>query len=195
VRTSVAGLAAVAVLGSCSRDSARSAPGATVPTTARSTTTTDPYAVPAVIDTAYVNKVLGALDQAVGEVARLVISANSIPAVVAERLRDVYADELVQLRLTSFRHDLDDKFSGYRLDPGNRKTTVIRLITVKPSCVFAEVSRDYSAVTSAASSSPTREWVGLVPRSATATNPTRWVLTYDGFTESGSEPPDTCAGS
>ena len=54
----VAGLAGCGVGGSS---------GADGPTATRPTVPPDPYAVPAVIDEAYVNRVLAALDQANGE--------------------------------------------------------------------------------------------------------------------------------
>ena len=44
-------------------------PTATVP---QGTTTTNPYAVPPVIDEPYVNRVLAGLDQGVGDIVRLV---------------------------------------------------------------------------------------------------------------------------
>ncbi|MFN2504089.1 MAG: hypothetical protein ABR540_07650, partial [Acidimicrobiales bacterium] len=67
-------LVAVAVLSlvACSDDPTVDPPSATVGTEAPSTTSADPYAVPAVIDEAYVNRVLAGLDAAVGEVVRLV---------------------------------------------------------------------------------------------------------------------------
>jgi hypothetical protein len=195
VRASVAGLAAVTALGSCSRDTERAAPGATVPTTARVTTTTDPYAVPPVIDVAYVNKVLGALDGAYGEVVRSLVSTGTVSPGITDRLKAIYADDLVQLRLASFEKAKANGFSNYRSPPGDRRTVVTELSTADGQCVFAHVSRDYSAVTSRVSPEQTSEWVTLVPKPGTlgrTTNSTPWILTYDGFERDGRGPTGQC---
>lgn len=70
--TVVAALALAASACSSSTGAARP-PSATVGTETPRTTTTNPYAVLAVIDTAYVNRVLAGLDAAVGGVTRLVV--------------------------------------------------------------------------------------------------------------------------
>ncbi|MDQ6929018.1 MAG: hypothetical protein M3159_10235, partial [Actinomycetota bacterium] len=124
MRTGMAGLAAVAMLASCSRDPAPSASSATVPTTARPTTTTDPYAVPQVIDVAYVNKILGALDAAVGDITRMVVRTRDVPPEAQQRLRALYLGEFYDLAMQSYRQDIDRNFAGALPNPGNQVTTV-----------------------------------------------------------------------
>ena len=79
-------LVGLVVLGACGGgDDDALGPTATLP---QATTTTDPYAVPAVIDEAYVNRVLAGLDQAVGEVTRLVVSLSRFrlrPSIVSRQ--------------------------------------------------------------------------------------------------------------
>ncbi|MDQ6910597.1 MAG: hypothetical protein M3Z84_07430 [Actinomycetota bacterium] len=197
MQASVAGLAAVAVLGSCSRDSTRSAPGATVPTTARPTTTTDPYAVPAVIDVAYVNRVLGALDAAVGDITRMVIAERDISPAVQKQLRALYVGEYFDLAVKSYRQDIDRNFPGALPSPGNQVTAVSSLISATSACIFIEASRDFSGVSATPDTSLAKVWVAL-KHSAPADsslNKTGWVYAYDGFTQDRTQPRDPCADS
>ena len=71
-------------------------PTATVP---QATTTTNPYAVPPVIDEAYVNRVLAGLDQAVGDVIRLVVSSRTLSPEALDRLRTIYVGDALDLSI------------------------------------------------------------------------------------------------
>lgn len=197
MQASVAGLAAATVLASCSRGADKGAVGATVPTTARVTTTTDPYAVPPVIDIAYVNRVLAALDAAVGDVTRLVIRDRSVSPEAKDRLSALYLGEYLQLTLDSYDQELQGGLQGARPNPGNRKTTVSRLISATPGCIFVEASRDFSAVSTNVDPALSRLWVGLKPVSAeqAGLNPTHWSYVVDGFSQGRTQPENPCVAS
>ena len=186
-----------AALVSCSSDAPEAdGPTATVPL---ATTTTDPYAVPEIIDAAYVNRVLAGLDQAVGEVVRLVVNTRTVPPEAIERLRALYVGEALQLQFTGFQRDIANGFVDYRSNPGNQKTLVTQLLTAQPSCIFAEVSIDFSAVGAQPNPSLSRQWIALVPFDSASglqrLNPTQWMLSYEGFTEHISAPPNPCVVS
>lgn len=204
-RTAIpAAVAALALLASpaCSRGggergSAGAGPTATVGTEPPRTTTTNPYAVPAVIDVAYVNRVLAGLDSITGDVVRLVVASKTIPREGYDRLRSIYdTDDWLQLHIDIFQADLRKGLAGYQPNPGNAKTTVTQLITVKPACVFARVNRDFSKVGINSTTSDT-QWVALRPlknvRDPQRYNQTSWAFAYDGFTETQKQPPDPCA--
>jgi hypothetical protein len=168
----------------------------TLATVPAPTTTTNPYAVPAVIDAAYVNRVLASLDALLGDVLRIVKRTNTIPQEAYDRLKAVYIEpEFLQLRIDSFQRDIREGFRGYRPDPGNKASTVLRILTTRPSCIFVEVRRDYSAVGLNARTST--EWVALTKhdpsRDPSRYNATPWAMTYDGFPPDRSQPPDPCA--
>ena len=191
-------LTASAACSPSSADKDSAGPTATVATEPPRTTTTNPYAVPAVIDVAYVNRVLAGLDAALGDVTRLIVTSRTIPPEAYDRLRSVYGtDHWLQLRIDSFQSDMRRNFAGYRPDPGNPATTVVDLITTKSSCIFARVKRDYTAVGPGASTSSDQNWIGLKPleqvRDPKNHNQTRWSLIYDGFPPDRSLPPDPCA--
>lgn len=192
-----AGMVAVA-LASCSPDREPAFPTATVGTAPPVTPTTDSYAVPAVIDAAYVNRVLEGLDAAVGEVVRIVVRTRGIPQEAIDRLRALYLDGVrLQLELDSFQDDIRDNFRAYRADPGNKLTSVAEVITGSSACIFVEVLRDYSQVSNNPGDNTSIEWVGLKPRDPSRDparyNQTPWMIVVDGFQRDLSQPRNPCA--
>jgi hypothetical protein len=188
----VVGLLALAACSSA--EPAAQVPSATVPTAPATTTTTDPYAVPAVIDAAYVNRVLAGLDAVVGDVVRLVVRTKTIPPEGVERLRAIYGtDAMLDLILDSLSRDLAQGLSAYRQDPGDRRSSVSELISGDKSCIFARVARDYSAVSLNPLPQLTTQWVGLVPLDQTRDprrhNAVGWMLVYDGAERNFGAPP------
>jgi hypothetical protein len=162
------------------------------------TTTTDPYAVPAVIDAAYVNRVLAGLDAALGDVFRIVRRTNTIPPEAYAELKALYSDpDFMQIRIDGYQLDIRNGFRNYKPDPGNRSSSVIRLINVRQTCIFVQVSRDYTAVGLNPAAELQTQWVALRPldrsRDPNGYNPTPWALAYDGFPPDRSQPPDPCA--
>ena len=196
-----AALAAVLLAASaaCSDSRAdKASPTATVATDPPPTTTTNPYAVPAVIDIAYVNRVLAGLDAAIGDVLRIIMRANTIPTEAFDRLKALYADpDFLQIQFDNYQSDIRKKFASYKSPPGNQTTTVVRLITAKTTCIFAQVQRNYAAVSASGAPDPHALWVGLRPideaQDPNHYNPTLWAYTYDGFPPDRSQPPDPCA--
>lgn len=173
-------------------------PSATVGTEAPTTTTTNPYAVPAVIDAAYVNRVLGGLDKAYGDVVRLVVSSGGLVIQASNQLRAIYsANDWLQLEFDRFQEETRTRFRHYKSPPGNQETVVDQLIVGNQNCIFVRVRRDYSAM-SEAPSAPGVEWVGLVPldpsRDPNGFNVTGWAYAYNGFPPPGSPAPSSpCA--
>jgi len=194
-RLAVVGVAVTVLVGGACRDTSEPlVPTATLP---QATTTTNPYAVPAAIDEAYVNRVLARLDQSFGEVTRIVLRERAVSQEAVDRLSALYRGEFLELRVASFESDLQKNFSTYRENPGDRKTVASRLINVSPSCIFVEVARDYSAVASSPAAAGSTEWVAITHTAEAGSldhNPTRWIYIYDGFMKSRTEPMDPCAG-
>jgi hypothetical protein len=156
----------------------------------------DPYAVPAVIDAAYVNRVLEGLDAAVGDVVRIVYRTRDLPPEVFDRLKAIYLErETMNVLLIGLQDDMRLGFTGYRENPGNKKSTVDELLNASPSCIFVRVTRDYSQV--GTNTQPSVEWIGLKPRDPAPNNsqynPTPWMVALEGFEADGSQPPNPCA--
>lgn len=195
-RAGVAGLILAAALAGCSSGGDSAFPTATLGTAPPVTPTTDPYAVPAVIDAAYVNRVLAGLDAAVGEVVRIVVRDRTIPQEVLDRLDALYVGEFVQIRRDLLAVDVQTGLSNYHVVPGNQKTVVSELISTNRTCVFARVQRDYSAVALKPNRAFDTQWVILKPldgsRDPRNYNPTPWAYIYDGFEPDRTAPPDQC---
>jgi hypothetical protein len=169
--------------------------GATVPTAAATTTTIDPYAVPAVIDVAYVNKILAVFEAVSGDAFRLYLRDRRITPEISDRIRALYGTgERYELEIRILE---DEKETRLAAEPGNRISTVARLITAAPTCIFAEVVRDYRPVGGKNSNSVA--WIGLRPPAVfndpARHNPTPWRYVVDGAMPDRSQPPNPCAGS
>ena len=86
--------------------------------------------------------------------------------------------------------------ANYQPIPGNQKTLVSELISSNPSCIFARVQRDYSAIALKPNRALDVQWVILRPldpgRDPRNFNPTPWMYTYDGFQRDRTAPPNQC---
>ncbi len=189
-------MAALALAAGCN-GKADGGPETTLPPpSTASTTPPDPYAVPAVIDEAYVNRVLAGLDAANGDVLRLVVRERTIPQEVLDRIDALYVGEFVQIQRDLLAADLQAGFSNVRPSSGNRETRVSELITASPNCIFARVNRDYSPVVVRTNPRLNMQWVMLRPldpaRDPHNYNPTPWIYVYDGFQPDGTAPPNRC---
>ena len=170
----------------------------TLATVPAPTTTTNPYAVPAVIDAAYVNRVLAGLDAAIGDATRLIIRTKTLSQEAFDRLKAVYtSNDLLNAILQLLQNAMANGFSEYKTPPGNTSTVVMNLITAKPGCIFAAIRRDFTAVVISTENSIS-QWISLRPiepsRDSGGYNPTSWGITYDGFNRDRSQPANPCSG-
>ena len=180
----------------CSNGSGETQQRTTVPTAPALTTTTNPYAVPEVIDAAYANRVLAGIDMAVGDMLRHVIAAGRIDQETIDRMEALYSESAFTEQMNLLIQDSVEGFPGYRPE-GNPRTAVSELITARPECIFVRVDRDTSAVAVNPDPSSREQYVGLKPldrdRDPGLYNPTPWTTFWDGFMQDRSRPPDPCA--
>lgn len=186
----------LALLPGCRTTSRAEGPTATLGTAPPSTTTTNPYAVPSVIDASYVNRVLAGLDAVVGDTTRLVLQARQIPPEAIDRLRAIYQDTTTfQLVLDGFEGDIRRGFANYKPQPGNKRAIVTELLSTAATCIFARVERDFSAV--GIDPRPVNpQWVALKPldtsRDPNGYNKTSWSYVYDGYPPNRTQPANPC---
>ena len=147
-------------------------------------------------ETATIDRILAGLDGVMGDLQRILVRERRITPEVTERLRAIYVGPELLNQIDAFRADVANGLVGMRDPPGNRVTTVSRLITVSPICIFVEVTRDYSPVTQGAAPRPASLFVVLVTKSEgddpRQLNPTPWAMLYDGVQVDGSQPEDVC---
>lgn len=157
------------------------------------TTTVDAQTATATAD---VNHILTGLDGVMGDLQRILVRDRALTPEVTDRLKAIYTGPELLNQIDAFRADVDSGLVGYKPNPGNRVTTVSRLITVSPICMFVEVQRDYSPLTVGISSKPATLYVVLVNKDEADDpkhlNPTPWTMIYDGVQSDGSEPADIC---
>lgn len=174
----------LAVLTSCTGEAPADLPSATVPTAPATTTTTNPYAVPDIIDIAYLNRVLAWFDQAKGDILRSTMSSRSLAPEDVARLRALHlSDVSFQGALDVLQYDLRAGFVGLYPTPGNKHTTVVEILSSSTTCAFARVYRDASAVSMSENPRFRTQWVALRrldQGSAPNQNATGWAYEYNG---------------
>jgi len=145
---------------------------------------------------ATVNRVLAGLDGVMGDLQRTLVKERRITTDVTDRLKAIYTGPELLNQIDAFRSDLADGLVGYKNPPGNRVTTVSRLITASSICIFAQVNRDYSPLTQGLAPRPSSLYVVLVTKTESddpkQLNPTPWAMLYDGVQADGSQPEDVC---
>ena len=144
-----------------------------------------------------VNEVLAQLDGVMGDLQRILVRDRRITTDVTDRLRAIYTGPELLNQIDAFRADVGRGLAGYKDPPGNRVTTVSRLISANEICVFAQVVRDYGPVTAGPAPPPSSLYVVLVDKSEAddpkRLNPTGWVMLYDGVQADGTQPEDVCS--
>ncbi|MEO7836075.1 MAG: hypothetical protein ABIS21_00360 [Acidimicrobiales bacterium] len=190
-------ITALALAGGCSSSTRDDTADPTVPTTTEETTTTaapDPFAVPEVIDEAYVNKVLAALDQVDGEALRRVVTNGTVQIEVSSMVRAIYNDPQFEQELGGLFKVFAEGLEPFKNPPGNRRRTVTRFGTGSPECIFTEVHSDFSAVLKAPPPDPPGE-VEIVTLRPTQTgadpenhNPTPWSVSNSEVIKTGEVP-------
>lgn len=189
-RTALLMMVSAAACGGGTKGAAHDPPVATArPTIA------DPYAVPDTIDAAYVNRVLAGLDAVDGDTFRLYLRDRQISPEISERIRALHGSgEGYDIEIRSLEEQKETRFPAV---PGNRLSTVARLISASPKCIYAQVVRDYRPV--GGTVSDLVAWVGLWPLPAlydpSQVNPTPWRYVVDGFRPDRSEPVNPCTDS
>jgi len=147
-------------------------------------------------EAAGVDRVLAGLDGVMGDLQRVLVRERRITPEVTDRLQSIYTGPELLNQIDAFRADVANGLAGYKTPPGNRVTTVSRLITVSPICVFVEVTRDYAPIAVGPAPPPSSLYVILVTKSEAddprQLNPTPWAMLYDGVQADGSEPDDVC---
>lgn len=145
---------------------------------------------------ATVDRILGGLDGVMGDLQRILVRERRITPEVTDRLQAIYTGPELLNQIDAFQADVANGLTGYKDPPGNRVTTISRLITASPICVFAEVTRDYAPLTEGPAPRPASLFVVLVDKAEAddprQLNPTPWTMLYDGVQADGTQPEDVC---
>lgn len=184
---------AVALLGGCSggRDDD------TLPPPAATSSTTVDDSVPEVIDAAYVERVMAALDHVYGDAIRTLATERTITEDFLSRLAAIYTPSEFALAQDLWVKDLANGLRGLLTDPADPDTTIDRLLRSDRDCVVAAVTRRFAPTRDHADPITPQRFIGLIPKPESqpngSINPTPWVISFDGFKDDGSEPSTPCA--
>ena len=177
-------------------------PTATVATEPATTTTTGVPVdqVPAVIDVAYVQRVIDALDRVEGDAVRELVRAGVPNREFYERIRAIYLDPQFERVQESYGLSAADGLSALATSPGNPITMINSIITATSECIFATDVRDFGPMLKVSPDEASkRNYLGLGRKDAaldpSARNPTAWMIGFDGVTETGEEPRNPCVVS
>jgi hypothetical protein len=154
-----------------------------VPSPAVPATAIDTSVVPPSIDTAYADAVLADLNHVYGNAVRLLKATHTLPPSAVADLRAIYNDPLYNTELRLFSEALYVDFDTGRDHPGDPVSTVRRLITGTPTCIFVEVVTSLAAVVKTNESPAASEYEMLQPKQAgtdpAGLNTTPWAFSYD----------------
>jgi hypothetical protein len=154
----------------------------TLPASTTTTEPADPFAVPATIDAAYVNRVLVELNKIYGDVVRKVRATGLYRRSDAGTLLAIFNPPLFERQAESFGEIPGRDAALYKNPIGDRKITVQQLITARPDCVFAKVLFDVSAV-AAHPPPPHSKFIKLELKQTGADpkgiNPTPWSMSIE----------------
>ena len=153
--------------------------------------------VPAVIDVAYVQRVVDALDHVMGDAVRALVAAKAPDREFYERLRAVYLDPEFERVQTELGRAAAEGLTTIRPNPEDPVANIERVISSSPACIFLAAYRSFEPVfTRRPSASETRGFLGLKRRDDSRDpnhlNPTAWMVVLDGVRPDGSEPRSPC---
>lgn len=175
-----------------------SADPTTTTTVAPTTTTTvpDTSVVPRRITVAYVDAVLAKLNHVYGDAVRSLVANGKITRPVLADIAAIYSGGLNPIEVRIFAGASKPTIDSLKQHPGDRVMHVRRLIAGSPSCIFARVSVDESAVARHPAVEPSHIYEGMKSTNVGAhrnpLNPTPWVFFYDLTTSSKHSPGDPC---
>jgi len=169
--------------GPSSSASAATTSAARAPTTSTTAVAADPYAIPEVIDAAYVNRVLAALYKVDGDAVREVLASRTVGAAAITKQSQIFSGDQLAIELRNLALVTTDDPSQYQSPPGDRRAIVDALVLATPTCIVALARSDFSDVIMApAPDDPSGVEVVVMAPAPPAVriigiNPTPWSIT------------------
>ena len=121
-------------------------PAATSDPAATTTTIPDTSVVPAMITVAYVDAVLGKLDEVFGNALRTAAASHALTPQAALDLRAIFTAQQFQVEVRIIGRTVSLKQSGLQTPPGDQVITVEHIVSATPSCIFLTARTNFSAV-------------------------------------------------
>lgn len=172
---------------------------ATVQATPPTTALVNPDVIPPVITAAYVNAVFAVLNHINGDAVRALVASKRVTPTVTLYLRAAYNDPLYAEELRIAQQSLVENLSNVRSPPGDILTTVERLISATPTCIFAETRSDFSNVVRVSATPAASEYFSLslkqLRNDPGRVNRTPWEFSFNADYQTPRTIPSQCAAS
>jgi hypothetical protein len=200
-KTPIVSLLVVGALGlglAACQDGGASGADDTLPSPPTSSTTAAPpsYDVPAVIDAAYVARVMQALDHVYGNGVRHLAQVRTVDEEFLKHLVAIHNPRIYNLVQDLWVKTQAQGFAGLRADPGDPVTRVDKLLRADRECVLIEGDRNLSPLHTADDLTNHHRFVALAPlradRNPGGLNPTPWAINFSGEAAADTPPEDVC---
>lgn len=169
----------------------------TLPPPPTVTTTTVPsYDVPAVIDVAYVERVMKALDHVYGDGVRHLARTRVVDEEFLSHLVAIHNPRILELVQDLWVKIQAKDFAGLAAEPGDPVTRIDKLLRTDRECILMEGDRNFTPLYTTDDPTNHHRFVALTPlrsdRNPGARNPTLWTINFSGTAVDGSLPEDAC---
>jgi hypothetical protein len=159
-------------------------------------TTAVSYEVPAVIDEAYVARVMQALDHVYGDAVRHLSQTRVVDESFLKYLVAIHNPRIYGLAQDLWVKIQARQFVGLRSDPGDPVTRIDDLLRADRDCILIQGDQSLGALFSTDDPTNHHPYVALTPlsggRNPDALNPTPWTVNFAGSGSNGSAPADAC---
>jgi hypothetical protein len=166
------------------------------PPVATTTTTAVSYAVPAVIDQAYVAKVMAALDHVYGDAVRHLAQTRRIDDQFLKSLVAIHNPRIFQLAEDLWVRIQARGFAGLAATPGDPVTRIDKLLRADRQCILLQGDEDLTPLFERDDATNHHKFVALTPiradRNPDAINKTPWTVNLSGQATDGTLPEDAC---
>lgn len=144
------------------------------------TTSASSFAVPAVIDLSYVQRVLEAIYHLDGEAARHAYAVKSADNELKERLDAIYGGPALADATQVYERNAAEGFSQFANPPGDAKVSAVTIIQATPTCIVARADLDHGPFFRKPGKPAPQSVIQLGPADILPLNPTGWGVVVAG---------------
>jgi hypothetical protein len=156
-----------------------------LPSTTATTTLADPFAVPAVIDLAYVQRVLEAIYHLDGELTRHIYAKKLPDAEFEARLRAIFAGEELAGSKRILQENAAEGFARFANPPGDPVVRATEIIQATPTCMVVRAELDFRPQYKNPGSKDPPAVIELRRFEVLPFNPTGWGVLFAGEPTAG----------
>ena len=186
----------ILLVAGCSASSSGGAPPATTTTllppletttsvAPTSSTVAAAFAVPAVIDLPYVQRVLETIYHLDGEATRLAYAKRAVDAEADERLEAIFGGEALAEARKVLRSNADSGFRRFANPPGDATVRAVQTIQATPTCMVIRADLDFGPQYSEFRPTDPPAVIQLKRADVLRFNPTGWGIVVAGEPDHG----------